>query len=169
MPSILFVCTANQFRSPIAASCLKQMLNQEYPGDNWIVESAGTWAEAGLPAPGFALQTSQKLGLPGLDKHVTRQVDKNLLDRFDLVIVMEAGHKEALVNEFPTLRGRVWLLTEIVTGIPYNIADPTDPDADPDQVAAEIQVLIMKGAERILQLAKSQRNTEPISERRQSS
>jgi protein-tyrosine phosphatase len=155
MPSILFVCTANQFRSPIAAACLRQAFKQKYPGDDWLVESAGTWAIAGLPAPVFALQASRQLGLTGLDRHVTRQVEKELLGHFDLIIVMETGHKEAITIEFPTMRGRVYLLSEIVDGIPYNIADPTDPDADPNQVATELQALIRKGTDQILQLAQS--------------
>ena len=155
MPSILFVCTANQFRSPIAAACLQQVLKQKYPAGGWLVESAGTWTQAGLPAPVFALQASQQLGLLGLGRHVTRQVDKKLLDHFDLIIVMETGHKEAIVSEFPATRGRVCLLSEIVDGIPYDIADPTVRDVDPNQVASELQALIKKGADQILRLAQS--------------
>ncbi len=157
MPSILFVCTANQFRSPIAAACLKQALKPENSGDDWVVESAGTWAETGLHAPVFALQISRKLGLPGLGRHITRQVDKKLLEQFDLIIVMESGHKEGIVSEFPSTRGRVYLLSEIVDGITYNIADPIGADVDPDQVAIELQTLIKKGADRIIQLAQSLR------------
>ena len=153
MPSILFVCTANQFRSPIAAACLQQVLDQESHGDDWVVGSAGTWAKAGLPMPVFAMQISRKLGLPGIDRHVTRQVDKKLLDHFDLIIVMETGHKEAIASEFPATRGRVYLLSEIVDGISYDIVDPADPDVDPDQVAIELQALIKKGANQILRLA----------------
>jgi protein-tyrosine phosphatase len=163
MPSILFVCTANQFRSPIAAASLRQVLKREYPGDDWVVESAGIWAKAGLPAPIFTLKISHKLGLPELDGHITRQVDKKLLDHFDLIIAMETSHKESITREFPTTRSRVYLLSEITDGVPYNIADPTDFDINPDQVATELQVLIKKGANRIFQLAQWLHHAGPIS------
>jgi len=166
MPSILFVCTANQFRSPIAAACLKQVLEQGYAADNWVIESAGSWAGNGLPAPVFTLQVSRKLGLTGLDKHITRQVDKKLLERFDLIIVMETGHKEAIASEFPMVRNRLYLLAEIVDGIPYNISDPVDPDIDPEQVGIELQTLVRRGADRILRLAQSLHQAAPAPDKK---
>jgi protein-tyrosine phosphatase len=153
MPSILFVCTANQFRSPIAAACLLKNIEHENTGRKWIVESAGTWARAGLPAPAIALQAANQLGLDGLDRHLTRQIDQELLTKFDLIIVMEIGHKEAMRSEFPSVVGRVYLLPEIVDGISYDIPDPSDPNIDPEEVGRELSMLIARGKEKILQLA----------------
>src|SRR6266511_4333719 len=101
MPSILFVCSANQFRSPIAAACLIKNIKQVNRERKWIVESAGTWTSTGLLMPDFALQVGNQLGLDGLSNHQTRQVDQKLLNEFDLIIVMEIGHKEAISHEFP--------------------------------------------------------------------
>src|SRR5512145_1322078 len=96
MPSILFICTANQFRSPLAAACLLNTIQATQPAGIWVVESAGTWTTGGMPAPELSKKIAGELGLPGLENHRTRQVDLELLSRFDLSIVMEAGHKEAL-------------------------------------------------------------------------
>jgi protein-tyrosine phosphatase len=149
------ICTANQFRSPLAAACLLEAIRAAQPAGRWVVESAGTWARAGLPAPGLARQIASRIGLPGLESHRTRQVDSELLSRYDLSIVMEAGHKEALRSEFPALKERVYLLSEIVDGFPYDIPDPAAPGVDPDEVADELKRLIDKGLNQILRLAES--------------
>lgn len=155
MPFILFVCSANQFRSPIAAACLLKNIKQENADRKWIVESAGTWTSAGLPMPDFAIQVANQLGLDGLANHQTRQVDQKLLNEFDLIIVMEIGHKEAIRNEFPSVADRLYLLSEIVDDISYDIPDPTDPGVNPNDIGREINNLIKEGEENILDLAES--------------
>ena len=157
MPSVLIVCTANQFRSPIAAACLREQLAGETLKNEWLVESAGTWGEGGLPAPGVTLAVAATLGLGGLESHRTRQVDRALLERFDLVLVMEGGHKEALCAEFPSVCGRVYLLSELVDGLPYDIPDPAVPGVDPGAAGSMLFGLIVRGRDKILKLAQAQR------------
>jgi len=77
------------------------------------------------------------------------------MDRFDLIIVMETGHKEALCSEFRSLQKRIFLLSEIADSIAYDIADPTNPDINPNHTADEIDRLINKGFNKIVQLAES--------------
>ena len=155
MPSILFVCTANQFRSPIAAASLINFIRRENLPGNWIVESAGTWTKPGLPVSPLALRIAQGLGLCGLECHVTQVVSQELLDQFDLILVMDSGHLEAIDNEFPNICGRLILLSEFVDGISYDIVDPADPNNGPDEVACELQMLIQRGANKILDFAQS--------------
>jgi protein-tyrosine phosphatase len=156
MPSILFVCTANQFRSPLATACFSRLIEQEQnDSKKWLVESAGTWAEDGVPAPAITLQVAGSLGLPGLDRHLTRQVELHLLERFDLILVMEAGQKEALCTEFPSICRRAYLLSEIVDSISYDIPDPDDAELTPADAGAILFDLLARGKEKILQLAES--------------
>lgn len=54
MPSVLFACTANRFRSPIAAARFSHCLQNEVDVQDWRVGSAGTWAEPGLPVFPFS-------------------------------------------------------------------------------------------------------------------
>ena len=153
MPSILFVCTANQFRSPIAAACLSQSIARQDTAAKWSIESAGTWTTPGMPAPKIALQIANQLGLEGLERHLTRQVDQHLLNRFDLIIVMEAGHKEAISSEFPSSCKRLYLLSEIVDDFAYDIPDPVEPGINPSDVGRELHMLLTRGKEKILHLA----------------
>ncbi len=123
MPTILFVCTANQFRSPIAAACSMRKLTSMDAADAWTVSSAGTWTPADLPAHPKAMDAAAKLGLD-LSAHRTREVDAALLAAADLIVVMEHGHKEALETEFPTVRGRVVLLGFLANIPGSEIPDP---------------------------------------------
>nr|NIM45857.1 hypothetical protein [Nitrososphaeria archaeon] len=54
MPAVLFVCSANQCRSPIAEVLFREHLEQIGIGDEWRVESAGIWAMDGAPAMALA-------------------------------------------------------------------------------------------------------------------
>ena len=155
MPSVLFVCTANQFRSPIAAACFLKALEQEHAAETWIVESAGTWTKNGMPAAKIALQTARQLGVHGLYGHRTRQISQDLLNQYDLVIMMERGHKESISIEFPSERQRLYLLSEIVDGVAYDIPDPGERGIHANDVGRELSLLITRGKEKILQLAKS--------------
>jgi len=155
MPSVLFVCTANQFRSPIAAACFLKQIEGQDVAKKWRVESAGTWAENGLGVPGFAARAAESLGLGKLEDHRTRQVEQDLLDQFDLVVVMETGHKEAICAEFSSVCGRTYLLSEIVDDLPYDIPDPASPGGDPAVAGSMIFDLIAKGKDRIIKLAQA--------------
>ena len=153
MPSILFVCTANQFRSPLAALSFGKALQYNRPVGKWVVESAGTWAKAGLAPQPFVVKIANRLGLQGLERHRSQQVSLELMNQFDLIIVMEIGHKEALSAEFHDSQKRIFLLSEIAEGVAYNIADPLTPDINPNEIADKIDGLVNKGFSRIIRAA----------------
>ncbi len=153
MPSILFICTSNQFRSPLAASLLARRIEDLKREGQWKVESAGTWTSNGHPASSYALHIAMKLGLTGLEDHHTRPVNAALLSNFDLCIVMEAGHKEALGLEFPFIRKQLLLLSEVADGLSYDIPDPAKPGVDLNEVIHELEKLVRRAAARIIALA----------------
>jgi protein-tyrosine phosphatase len=155
LPSILFICTANKFRSPISAKLLQKHIDLLPDTVDWHIHSAGTWTTDGLPPPPITIQIGHRLGLDGIENHRTRQVNQTQLDESDLIIVMEANHKEALTNEFQAIQGKVFLLTEIVHGKVYDIPDPASPMVDADEVANELTQLISHGFDKIIELAKT--------------
>ncbi len=91
MPSVLFVCTANRFRSPIAAAWFSRRLQKEVPAQAWSVGSAGTWAEPGLGVVPSSKWMADQLGLD-LDAHKAICIDRELLNRYHLILAME-GHR----------------------------------------------------------------------------
>lgn len=145
MPSILFVCTANRYRSPIAEACFKKCLQHAGTPGNWKVRSAGTWAKEGLPPVPNAIQEAEELGLE-IHAHRSQQVDASLLAQSELVLVMESGQKEALQLEFPEMKDRIRLLTEMVEKFPYDIPDPISQDnAVQKQIVHDIYDLVTRG------------------------
>ena len=145
MPSILFVCTGNRYRSPIAEACFKKCLQHAGTPGNWAVHSAGTWAKDGLPPVPNAIQDAKELGLE-IYAHRSRQVDATILAQSELILVMESGQKEALQVEFPGMTDKIHLLTEMVETFPYDIPDPISLDnAAQKLIAHEVCDLVTRG------------------------
>jgi protein-tyrosine phosphatase len=138
MPTILFICTANQFRSPIAAAYAERKLREAGMRERWVVMSAGTWTSNGLPAHQEAIGAAETLGLD-ISQHLTSEVNAEVLAASDLIVVMERGHKEALEWEFAACRGRVALLGELAGEDEAEIEDPAKSEfADAEAVAGRI-------------------------------
>lgn len=146
MPSVLFVCTGNQYRSPLAAAAfLQRAESDDRPGAAaWTVSSAGTWTASGLSPLPDALRVARNLGLDLAD-HTTCALEAGSLTASDLVLVMEQGHKESILSEFPSARGKVHLLSEAVDHAAYDIPDPAAPDVELAQVARQVYDLIGRG------------------------
>ncbi len=85
--SVLFACTMNQIRSPIAEALLKYL-----HGSRIFVQSAGV--RAGGSVDPFAVMVMDELGID-LERHRTRDFDALDDDYFDLVISLspEAQHR----------------------------------------------------------------------------
>ncbi len=152
---VLFVCSANRFRSVIASACFQNLIEKNKPSGTWEVSSAGTWAMDGLPPLPQAFSIASKLGL-NIDRIRSREVDANLLQDSDLVIVMSKGQREALALEFPQEKERIFLCSEVCENLAYSIPDPVEDviDQSPEELGLEICRLIEKGFDRICELAR---------------
>ena len=153
MTNILFVCTGNQFRSPIAAAYLRQRLEERGVRD-WQVESAGTWAIPRLGPSAEAIRDADGLGLDIRD-HVSCMVDEEVLRDAGLIITMEKGQKEALLTEFPGCGGRTYVLSELLGGLTFNVPDPVAYPGEHGKVLREMCELIERAFPRIVELAAS--------------
>jgi protein-tyrosine-phosphatase len=151
MHRVLFICTANICRSPMAMGLLRHR-TALHP-DQWIIESAGTWTEGGESAALKTLQVLKKRGID-LDNFQSRILTEELLRSFYLILTMEKGHKEAIRVEFPELANRVFLLSEMIDQ-DYDIDDPIGkPLPAFDETAQEIDALLAHGFQKIADLSK---------------
>lgn len=160
MPSILFVCTANQYRSPIAAGLFHARLAREGEAAAWQIGSAGTWTVPDQPAMPTARRLAREVGVD-LDTHRTCLVSRDLLSTFDLVLVMEAGHKEALLAEFPFAAHYLFQLSEAVDDISYDMPDPNSSPQSAREFVQELRRTMDRGHNKIRALAEGIRLLPP--------
>jgi L-threonylcarbamoyladenylate synthase len=104
---VLFVCTGNTCRSPLAEALAKQMLAErlgcaveELPRRGVWVLSAGVSAYADAPASPESVAAAAEFGAD-LTGHASRAVNAQLLAAADDVITMTRGHAQALAGRFP--------------------------------------------------------------------
>ncbi len=151
MHSVLFICTANQCRSPMAEGLLRLRVGLD--NLDWRITSAGTWAEEGHPASTNTILVLDGRGLD-LREHSSRRVTRELIESHRLVLTMEKNHKEAIRLEFPQWKERVFLLSEMV-GKHYNVDDPVgSPLGDYQATGREIDQILERGFEKIQHLSK---------------
>ena len=151
---MLFVCTANQCRSPMAEALFSQRLDQADLGEGWRVESAGVWATEGTPATAYSRQVLRERGLD-LDDHRSQPVGAELLGEFDLILVMEDRHRAFIQANYPQAADRVYLLTAMVDQA-HNVDDPVWGAEEAYQsTVKELEDLLDRGFERIVELVTS--------------
>jgi protein arginine phosphatase len=146
--TVLFVCTGNICRSPMAAALFIARAKQA--GDTVRVESAGTWGVDGQPASPHSQAVMAERGI-SLDGHIARTVTREMLQEANLILVMTRSHRDALAAEFPFARPKIRLISQ-VNGIEYDIADPYGkPRAAYEMCADDLEQLIDRGYAQISQ------------------
>jgi protein-tyrosine-phosphatase len=103
---ILFLCTGNICRSPMAESLARKLLDEKGRADI-EVSSAGTAAAVGSPASEGAYLVGMEKGLD-LSAHTARQVTEALIEDADLVLGMSPSHVQRA--QMMGGRGKTYLL-----------------------------------------------------------
>jgi protein-tyrosine phosphatase len=120
--------------------------------EQWDVASAGTWALKGERATQKARLVMEERNLD-LSDHRSRTVDEELLRSYALILTMEKGHKEAISIEFPDVKDRIYLLSEMV-GEDHDIRDPVGGSMeDFRETVEELDRILTEGFEKITELA----------------
>ena len=121
-PAVLFVCTANVIRSPLAAVIFKQKLQPFLAFRDWTVESAGVRGLTGQPAEQKALAAAEIHGLD-ISQHIARRINRSFIDQYDLIVVMEQQQQEVLFYAFPEAAEKIFFIGELV-GNDQDVPDP---------------------------------------------
>jgi len=106
---VVFVCTGNRFRSPLAAALFERALTNR----QGTVESAGTLHLGPLPPFPETIEEGRRLGID-LSGHRARSVCQVDLRSADLVLGFEQMHLATAVVEAGALRDRSFTLPELV-------------------------------------------------------
>lgn len=153
MPSVLFICTGNTCRSPMAMAFFKRQTATRGELGQWEMDSAGTLAVEGQPASEGAMYAMNHKGID-LRGHRSKPVTAELIDRHQLILVMEKDHQVGLEKRFGDLDGRVHLLSDMV-GEDFEISDPYECSQEEYlELADRIQDLLRRGSDRIAELAR---------------
>lgn len=117
MTKVLFICTGNTCRSPMAEALLKSKNSR-----NIEVKSAGVFASDGSPASNHTKQVLFEKGIAC--NHASSMLTDGLVEWADIILAMTESHKYAVLDRFAKARGKVFTLAEFAGKGEYDISDP---------------------------------------------
>jgi len=152
MSMILFVCTGNVCRSPMAAGLLRQRLAEEGLDDRYEVSSVGVRALDGQGASRNAILVMSERYID-ITEHVARTISPDDVERASLILTADEQHAELIRQTWTQHAWKVYRLSEMA-GRRQNIKDPYRSSLQKYETCAKtIARYIDEGFERILELA----------------
>jgi protein-tyrosine-phosphatase len=108
---IIFVCSGNICRSPLAAGIAKARL--EEAGISAVIISAGTLQIVGKPAAANSVAAGEQVGID-ISGHRSQGLTRPLIDRADYLVVMSPEHEDYIVRDSRAAASKVVRLWEWV-------------------------------------------------------
>ena len=127
--SVLFVCTGNLVRSPIALESARSRWSALDPSIRF--SSAGTYAIDGAIPPEMAITAADQIGV-NVRNHRAQALTPEMVHSSDLILVAERSHRAEIASMVPASSKYVFTLVQfarIATALqasPYAIANPVE-------------------------------------------
>ncbi len=105
---VMFVCTGNTCRSPMAEGGLRKLLEKE-GADHIEVFSSGTSAASGYPATSYAAE-AVKIWDVDISRHQSQPLTTELINQSDLIFALSPSHCEEIIELAPEAKNKTYLL-----------------------------------------------------------
>jgi protein-tyrosine phosphatase len=148
---ILFVCSGNTCRSPMAEYALRCLIERERP-DGAEVLSAGTLGLQGQPATRYAQEAGWVWDLD-MSSHLNQPLTPELIERADLILAMAPEHHQKILEMVSKASDKTYLLKNFPdhSGTGERVEDPIGMDLDAyNEVFLEIGEYLGKHLPKIL-------------------
>jgi ribose 5-phosphate isomerase B len=146
MKTILFACTGNICRSPMAESWARRSL----PGRADVrMISAGVGAPDGQPASAHAVEAMAQVGVD-LTEFRSQRLTAALARQADYIFGMTQGHVDSIILAYPEVAERVFLMREFMEKLPPSRRDIPDPIGMPLTSYLETRDAIMEAMPSVL-------------------
>jgi RpiB/LacA/LacB family sugar-phosphate isomerase len=123
MKTILFVCTGNICRSPMAEGLFRHAIRGR---NEFRVLSAGVGAVDGLPPSEYAVRALRELGID-ISKQRSRMLTAELVNQADFIFGMTHSHVDAITLLYPQAAEKTFLLREFDETLDSYENDISDP------------------------------------------
>lgn len=143
---IVFVCSGNTCRSPMAAGLATRILSEtlhipiaELPNAHVLVRSAGVHAARGMPAAPEAVKIAGEMGAD-IHQHRSVPLTDDLLRRADMIYTMTQAHRDEIISHAPLMAEKTFTL---------------DPDGDIEDPIGKGEQVYRRTAQRIEKLIRN--------------
>lgn len=136
-PEIIFVCTGNTGRSPMAEALAKQLAEK----NQWKmhIESRGVNVDPKETTPEKGTQTLLKERGLDISAHRAQSLTEQDVTKADYLLTMTATHKEKVLKSFPQSEGKVFTLAEFANNEQRDLDDPWGKPMEAyEKVAAQL-------------------------------
>lgn len=121
MDKIVFICTGNTCRSPMAEGLFKSMNGEQKTGLEAI--SAGIFTNNGMPASENAVIAAKELGAD-ISNHKSQMLNGGIVNNAKYLVCMTGAHYDQILLRFPNASDKLFTL------LPNDIDDPFGGNID---------------------------------------
>ena len=128
--NVLFICTGNSCRSPMAAGIMKHLL-----GDNpeYHISSAGTAGIHGMEASDHAKFVMKAMGID-ISSHRSMGISLDIIKEAGIVFCMTEQHSLNVLSLCPDAENKTHLLLNYANGVETKPMEVTDPIGASEQI-----------------------------------